>query len=277
MASPTPSRYAVLNRPEVSGVIFHPHAEENRPGEINKDEDHLITVASDVHIGARFHLAASDAANLLFFHGNGEIVADYDGVGSLYNHLGINFLPVDYRGYGRSSGFPTVGDMLADSHLVLTYVRNWLRQNGFNGSLVVMGRSLGSACALELAAAHASHLDGLIIESGFAFAEPLLRLLGVAVDRLGFKEDQGFRNTDKIRQFEGPTLIIHAQFDHIIPLADGRALFDASTARHKRFLQIDGADHNNLFSIGLESYFQAIDDLMRLIRDSSSRRDGVSV
>lgn len=269
MASYPPSRYAVLNRPEVSGVIFHPRAEERRPGEKNKDKDHLIPVAPDVHVGARFHTAAPDAANLLFFHGNGEIVADYDELGSLYNQLGINFLPVDYRGYGRSNGSPTIGDMLADSHLILTYVSNWLRKNGFDGPLVVMGRSLGSACALELAAAHGAHMDGLIIESGFAFAEPLLRLLGVPVDRLGFKEDQGFRNIDKIRQFGRPTLIIHAQFDHIIPLSDGRALFDAATARHKRFVQIDGADHNNLFLIGLEIYLQAIGDLMRLIRDSS--------
>jgi alpha-beta hydrolase superfamily lysophospholipase len=267
MASPNPSQYAVLNRPEVSGVIFHPRAEENRTKGKNKNKDHLITVAPDVHLGARFHLTASDAANLLFFHGNGEIVADYDEVGSLYNRLGINFLPVDYRGYGQSSGTPTIGDMLADSHVILAYVRDWLQKSGFNGPLMVMGRSLGSACALELAAAHADHLDALIIESGFAFAEPLLRLLGVAVDRLGFKEDQGFRNIDKIRQFEKPTLIIHAQFDHIIPLSAGRALFDASTARHKRFVQIDGADHNNLFYIGFESYLQAIGDLMRVIRD----------
>ena len=47
------------------------------------------------------------APSILFFHGNGEIVADYDDLGPLYNRMGINFLAADYRGYGRSTGRPT--------------------------------------------------------------------------------------------------------------------------------------------------------------------------
>ena len=35
-------------------------------------------MADDVVLGARFHPAAATAATILFFHGNGEIVADYD-------------------------------------------------------------------------------------------------------------------------------------------------------------------------------------------------------
>lgn len=261
----TPSSYVALDRPEISNVIFHPRT-EGPPSAHDKDRDHLIAVAPDVQVGARFHMTAEDGANLLFFHGNGEIVADYDELAPLYNRMGINFLPVDYRGYGRSGGRPTVSAMMADGHVVFDYARTWLGRNGFSGPLVVMGRSLGSACALELAAAHSDPIAGLIIESGFAFAEPLLRLLGVAVDQIGFREDQGFRNIDKIRRFEGPTLIIHAQYDHIIPLSDGRSLFDASAARHKRFVQIDGADHNTIFSVGLETYERAVEDFMNTVR-----------
>jgi fermentation-respiration switch protein FrsA (DUF1100 family) len=253
----------VLDRPEVSNVIFHPRREDDPSARAHTEKDHLIGVAPNVHVGARFHMASAGAPNLLFFHGNGEIVADYDELGPVYNSLGLGFLAIDYRGYGRSGGHPSVGSMLADSHVVLAYVRNWLARNGFTGPLMVMGRSLGSACALELAAAHAGKIDGLIIESGFAYAEPLLRLLGVAVDRIGFKEEQGFRNIDKIRQFQGPTLIIHAQYDHIIPLSDGKALYDASAAPQKTFLRIDGADHNNLFFVGLETYLRGIGDFVK--------------
>ncbi|RJQ70835.1 MAG: alpha/beta fold hydrolase [Desulfobacteraceae bacterium] len=266
MTSQDQPAHAVLDSPAISRVIFYPRAEGRRPGARTRDNDHLIAVTPDVQVGARFHMRAKDAVNLIFFHGNGEIVADYDELAPLFNHLGINFLPVDYRGYGRSGGRPTVGAMLTDSHIVLDYVRNWLVKDGFNGPLAVMGRSLGSACALELAAVHAGELDGLIIESGFAFAKPLLRLLGVAVDRIGFREDQGFGNIDKIRKFTGSTLIIHAQFDHIIPISDGQVLFDASAAQHKRFVQIDGANHNDLFSVGLETYLQALEEFVDSVR-----------
>ena len=81
---------------------------------------------------------------------------------------------------------------------------------------------------------------------------------------LGIKEEDGFRNIDKIRAFDKPTLIIHAEKDHIIPFADGQALYEASPAKDKRFLGIPEADHNNLFSHGMEEYMQAVKELAAL-------------
>ena len=264
--------YSLLDRPEVLSVIFHPRPELGPApidGHIN---DHLIQVEKEIHVGARFHLASATGANLLFFHGNGEIVADYDQLGPLYNNLGINFLPVDYRGYGRSNGMPTVGGMMADCHAIFGYVRRWLADNGHTGPLISMGRSLGSACALELVAGHADQIDGLIIESGFAFAAPLLRLLGVNLDASGLKEGDGFANLEKIVGFQGPTLIIHAEYDHIIPFSDGMALYKASTAQDKSLLKIDNANHNDILMRGLDDYLQAIQRFVDRIRRQNGQR-----
>jgi fermentation-respiration switch protein FrsA (DUF1100 family) len=263
MTSMSKTDYAILDRPEVVNAIFHPRAEWGAFSSDGKDNSHTIAVDDGVHIGARFHLAAPDGVNILFFHGNGEIVADYDDLGPLYNKRGINFLAADYRGYGRSNGQPTVGAMMADSHIILEYAKQWLQTNAYGGPLVVMGRSLGSAPALELAAAHGDTIAGLIIESGFALATPLLRLLGVDVARIGFNEDKGFGNLDKIRRYKGPTLIIHAQHDHIIPFSDGQSLHDASGSAKKRLLRIDHADHNDIFYRGMDTYMQAIADFAR--------------
>jgi len=120
------------------------------------------------------------------------------------------------------------------------------------------GRSLGSASALELAARYPAGIDGLIIESGFAFAEPLLRLLGVDLHAVNFREAEGFRNLDKIRDFRKPVLIIHAEFDHIIPFSDGQAFYEASTSPDKTLLKIPGANHNDIFSRGLTEYMAAV-------------------
>ena len=259
--------FSILDRPEVLAAIFHPRAELGRQSEIAHKKDHLIEVASGVSVGARFHMKHPIGANILFFHGNGEIVADYDDIAPLYHELGINFLPVDFRGYGRSSGQPTVSAMMTDCHVVLHYTKKWLEQNAFSGPLIVMGRSLGSAPALELAAAHPEEIDGLIIESGFAHAEPLLRLLGVPTDRIGFKEAAGFNNTEKIALSPMPTLVIHAQYDHIIPFANGRTLYEASKADWKRLVQIEGADHNDLLYVGLNAYLTAIQTLVQHLRN----------
>ena len=257
--------YSTLDRPEIISFLFYPRKEGFLSGGQRGDNDILIPVTKDVVIGARFHSAGTSAPTILFFHGNGEIVSDYDDLSSLYVKLGVNFLPVYYRGYGMSTGHPTVSAMMADCHAIFTYVQNWLKERGHTGPLVAMGRSLGSISALELASNYGNEIDGLIIESGLAYALPLLQLLGIDTGQLGISEETGFSNIEKIQVFHKPTLIIHAERDHIIPFSDGQALFDASPASNKRFLTIPGANHNDIFARGLTDYMNAIGNLMKAI------------
>ena len=254
--------YSPLDRPEVITRLFHPRPEWHASDRGGPSRDVLIPVEKDVVVGARFHMIDQRGANILFFHGNGEIVADYDELGPVYNRMGINFLPVDYRGYGRSTGSPTVTAMMRDSRVVFEFVKNWLGENGYGGPLVAMGRSLGSASVAEIAFNHEDKLDALIIESGFAYAMPLLELLGVDAASIGFREEDGFRNVDKVREFDKPLLIIHAEFDHIIPFSDGQALHDASKSRDKTLLKIRGANHNDIFARGLIEYMSAVKKLV---------------
>ncbi|OQY11053.1 MAG: alpha/beta hydrolase [Desulfobacteraceae bacterium 4572_187] len=218
----------------------------------------MIPVERDKKIGACFHMAEKQDPNILFFHGNGEIVADYDDLGPLYNKMGINFLPVDYRGYGRSTGRPTVTAMMNDSHAIFNFVKKWLLENFYTGPVIVMGRSLGSASAIEIADSHKEKINGLILESGFAWTGPLLRILGIDPNETGFKEETGFRNVDKIKTFDKPALIIHAEQDHIIPFSDGQALYNACSASEKTLLKIPGANHNDIFMRGLPEYMAAV-------------------
>ncbi len=255
------SDYSALDHPDALAAIFHPRPELSPPPPHDGVSDHLIPVAPEINVGARFHCTSAKGANVLFFHGNGEIAADYDNLGPIFNQMDINLLAADYRGYGRSGGSPTVSGMMADCHVILEYARTWLDDNSHTGPIIIMGRSLGSASALELAAAHARHLDGLIIESGFAYAAALLRLLGIDPQRIGFKEESGFVNLDKIRCYTGPTLIIHAEYDHIIPFSDGQALFDASPSATKQLLKISGANHNDILMHGFNAYMQSIQSL----------------
>jgi fermentation-respiration switch protein FrsA (DUF1100 family) len=260
MNSLTPSETA-LDQPEVSARLFHPRKE----GAISSSApglDIMIPVADGVEVGSRFHMAKPEMPSILFFHGNGEIVSDYDDIGPVYNAMGIGFIAVDYRGYGRSTGMPSVSAMMKDCHVIFDFTKDWLAAHHFTGPLILMGRSLGSASALALASAYQKQCDGLIIESGFAYAAPLLRLLGINPAAIGFKEEEGFRNIDKIATFKKPTRIIHAENDHIIPFSDGQALYDASPATDKQLIQIPGANHNDIFFRGREQYFSAIQDFI---------------
>lgn len=258
---------SAFNHPEVHSFLFHPRKEYGEPFAVAGDLRQAtriisIPVDSDVTVGAKFHHADNAAPVVLYFHGNGEIVADYDDIGGLYTSVGINLLPVDYRGYGRSDGSPGVVTMMRDCHAILDVVKDWLRNAGCLGKLIVMGRSLGSACALELAASRQQEIDGLIIESGFAYTLPLLRLLGVDTDAMGIKEDYCFQNVEKAAMYDKPLLVIHAEHDHIIPFSDGQALFSASPSATKQFVKIENADHNTIFYYGIEPYMSAITEFM---------------
>ncbi|SLM32446.1 Hydrolase (Alpha/beta superfamily protein) [Desulfamplus magnetovallimortis] len=255
--------YAILDNPRVSMNLFHPR--KDIYGTSN-DNNLLIPVDDGVDIGACFHMTENkNSPSILFFHGNGEIVSDYDDLGNLYNRMGINFMVVDYRGYGRSSGEPKVSSMMHDCHVILKFAKKFLSEKGYEGSLTVMGRSLGSASALELASTESSHSDfqHLIIESGFAFASPLLMILGIDPSSIGFREDKGFSQVDKISCWKGPALIIHAEHDHIIPFSDGEALFRASGGEKKELVKIPGANHNDIFMRGMDIYLEAIKNLLK--------------
>ncbi len=256
------TNYSLLDKPEACRFIFHPRREVSVFDESIKSLEHRIPVEKDVFIGGRFYLEKTAGPNILFFHGNGEIVADYHELGVLYNRMGINFLAADYRGYGRSSGEPTVSAMMTDCHAILQYVQKVLSEKGFSGPLVLMGRSLGSASAIELASGYPDQIKGLIVESGFAFTGPLLSLLGVNLEKLGFEEKKGFGNLDKIKTYKGPTLIIHAVKDQVIPFNDGKALFEASPSEHKVLLKIPEAGHNDIFIHGFQEYLTEVKKLV---------------
>lgn len=258
MAGLESTNYKVLDQPQVLQNLFHPGRNEPYRRPDNSREDLMIPVEKDVRIGASFHFSGMTSPTILFFHGNGEIVSDYDDFAQFYLELGINFFIADYRGYGDSTGSPTVTNMMKDCHTVLDYVLQFLSEKKITGPLCLMGRSLGSASALELASKRESEFESLIIESGFAYAGPLLRILGIDPNLIGYTEQDGFENIDKMAKVSKPCLVIHAEYDHIIPFSDGEALFEAAGTSDKLFLQIRNANHNDIFLRGMTTYLEHI-------------------
>lgn len=250
--------FSIYDRPEILMYIFHPRPDHGRTPHGARQLS--IPVGGDVFTGARFFHADKKAPTVLLFHGNGEIAADYDDLAPLYCRMNLNFMAVDYRGYGISGGVPTVSSMMSDCHEIFSYVRQYLAGEGYSASVIIIGRSLGAAPALELAAASPGAIAALIIESGFAEMLPLLELLGIDTAGLGLKDD-GFDNVLKISVYQGPTLVIHSEYDQIIPLSQGERLFNASGSRRKTFLKIPGADHNTILMRGLKEYLAAVKEL----------------
>ncbi len=251
--------YSLLDRPDIGLVLFHPRPEYPHPSEDARARTVRFALPDGVMLGGRLYPAAATAPAILYFHGNGEIASDYDDLAPLYNRVGLTLLVVDYRGYGISTGSPLASTLTADAQAVFELVPSVLAAHSLTPSrLLVMGRSLGSAPALALAAASQAKLSGLIIESGFAETVALVRRLGGILPIDANESRDGFGNLDHIQAVTLPTLVIHGEDDWIIPFSDGRRLFDTSAAPHKRLLAIPGAGHNDLMMVGVDQYFPAI-------------------
>ncbi len=250
--------YPILDVREVNRFLFYPRGGEPIPPSTERIKTIIIPVEENIIIGARCHVNSKDAPNILFFHGNGEIVSDYDDFAPFFLDLGFNFIPVDYRGYGFSTGSPSVTAMMRDCHAVFSYVKDWLLAEQMSGPLLIMGRSLGSAAALELACNYENDVAGLILDSGFAYTRPLLDNLGLDPDAIGFREEDGFLNIRKIERFQGPALIIHGDNDEIIAFTEGKELYEACPSTLKQLLIIPGAGHNELLMYGLDDYLASL-------------------
>ncbi len=165
----------------------------------------------------------------------------------------------DYRGYGISTGMPRASTLIADALAVFERTPAVLAEQGLAPiRLLVMGRSLGSAAALGVAAGGSVGLSGLIIESGFADTLALVVRLGGILPIGADEARDGFGNLEHIRAATVPTLVIHGEWDRTIPIGEGRRLFEAAGAADKRWLAIPGAGHNDLMMVGVDRYFPAV-------------------
>lgn len=252
----------------IAKALFYPRPDQPFEPEASGAVDHIFEVEPGVRLRLRFFLAGKNDPVILFFHGNGETARDYDSAAAKYRSLPASLVVAEYRGYGPSTGTPSLESMLRDAHLELKQTQSVLSERGYTGRIVVMGRSLGSAPAIELASVRAKELAGLVIESGFANIIPLLKLLGVPVGALRVSEEQGTRNLAKMGEISLPTLILHAELDDIISIREGELLFEANKDPQKAFLRVPQAGHNDIQFIAGDDYFARIRVLLKRINET---------
>jgi len=194
-------------------------------------------------------------ATVLFFHGNAGNMSDrlYDA--RVLKDLGFNVLLIDYRGYGESTGSPSEDGLYADAGAAWKYLTQ--TRGVPTERMVLFGRSLGGAVAIELAKRHEPAV--LVVESTFT------RLADVGNHHYAFLPvslmlTQRFDSVTKIPHIACPKLILHGTDDQLIPIALGRRLF-AAAAEPKQFIQTPGGHNNSGFTF-TEEYIRKFADFV---------------
>ena len=226
--------------------------------------DLFVPVDLGISISTRFYEKNKDWPWILYFHGNGEVVSDYNDIAPLYHGKGINLVVADYRGYGASDGSPTFSHLIGDGRKVLGKVGEELAKRGLRQGLWVMGRSMGSVAALDLAHHFPEKMRGMIIESGFASVTRLIKHLGLPSRGIDLEPIEQER-IGMIRKISVPTLIIHGEYDDLVPLQEAKDLFAYLGGKEKRLVIIPKADHNSVMFYGMEKYFESIKEFMGMV------------
>ncbi len=258
-----------LDRPEILEVVFPVvyspfYLPDYLQFSSSDVPSYSIEVEEGIKINCGFWVSSKEDPSVLYFHGNGETVASHDWVAPFYNQRGINLFVADYRGYGSSNGKPTISNMIGDAHTIFKGFKEVIEKEGFKRSFFLMGRSLGSMPALELAFNYQNEIRGLIIESGAATNfRRLWNYLGVTEKEAILNDKSLFLNKVKIRQVHKPTLIIHGEYDEIISVEEGKELYQSSGAKDKGILIIPKAGHNDVMVVKPSLYFDTIEEFVK--------------
>ncbi len=144
-----------------------------------------------------------------------------------------------------------------DAHAIFEAAEKELTGRGLGNNLWVMGRSLGSISALELAYRHPNRIQGLIIESGFSSVTRIITHLGIPAHGIGLRKiDQ--ECVEMIRKISMPALVTHGEQDMLVPVEEARDLYRELGSERKKLLIIPAADHNDIMIAGFKNYFDTL-------------------
>ena len=272
LVAPAPSQQSRANTPELSEIPQpsdgEPAASEHQPsidelllffptkhpdGNWKPDnldfEDVWITSDDGIRIHGWYCPCENPRAYVLYAHGNAGNLSHRSALMSrLQNELRVTTLIFDYRGYGRSDGMATTSAAIADARAASKFLAH--RAGVDESELVLMGRSLGGAVVIQVAAD--TQPRGLIVESSFS---SLKKVAAHHYPKLAWLVPRKkLDSLTAIASYTGPFLLSHGTRDRTIPYESGAELYDAANDP-KSFIKIQNADHNDPIP---QTYYNAL-------------------
>lgn len=184
--------------------------------------------------------------NLIFFQPNGgnvSFMADF--FNRLSSGCSLNIYAFNYRGYGESTGEPTIENALEDSGKIIEEVYSMC-----NNSLptILMGYSFG--CFTCLNSPKDSEIEnwikGYVCVSPFSGSEDLSKVIEVPVEMEISPELERLDNEKAVRKITAPILFIHGLNDDFLPVFMSEKLYNICPSKNKKILLIEDAGHNDI-------------------------------
>jgi uncharacterized protein len=193
------------------------------------------TTSDGLQLRAAFRPAANSKATLLFFHGNGDSIEGAGAATRMLTDAGYGALLVEYRGYGGNPGSPNEQGFYLDGEAAIAWLKT---QNISPNQLIIIGNSIGSGTATEMALRH--NPKALVLISGFASLPFVVSDLYPFLPANWLVRDR-YDNVAKIGRVKSPTLILHGNADTLVRPANADVL--AKAAPNATRILIGGKGH----------------------------------
>ena len=192
---------------------------------------------------------------VLFLHGNAENVSTHVNSVLWLVGSGYRVVVVDYRGYGKSGGKPTMAGVHADALAAIDALFGMEEID--KDRVAVLGQSLGGAVAIHAVAnsPHKARIGVLVVDSAFSGYREIARekLAEVALFK-PFRAPLSRLVTDRYsarlwiaRVSPVPVLVIHGDADQVVPRAHGERLFGLAGGPKALWI-VPGAGHIQAFA-----------------------------
>lgn len=185
---------------------------------------------------AFFPPPATDRPVVLYFHGNAEAAVQNLPLAESLRARRFGVFLAEYRGYGGLPGTPSEDGLYADGEAALAE----LGRLGIPSSRVVLvGRSLGSGVAVELATRR--RVAAVVLVSAYTSIVDLGRTVAGSLAPLVIRDR--FDSLSKIARVASPVILLHGTRDDVVPLEMGRRL--AAARPGSRWVEVPEATHND--------------------------------
>ena len=215
-----------------------------------------FTISDGTRLVAWHAKARNPRCTFLYFHGNAGSIADRLEVLEALAEIGVSTFAVDYRGYGKSGGSPSGPGVLADAQGSWAHLT--VRMKVPPNRVVLFGKSLGGACAIDLA--YQVPAKGLVVQSTFtSISDVAARVMPIFPAKLFLRENMN--SVMKIGAAKCPTLVVHSRDDEVVPFAHGQRLFEAAP-EPKWFAEYSGVGHNELITVRRSEWLKDLSEFL---------------
>ncbi len=178
--------------------------------------------------------------NIIFLHGNEGSISQYlDDIKQLHK-VGANILIVDYEGFGKSKGEPSITNSINDAVAMYDYLAKKKKIKPENINL--FGYSYGGAIATELALRRNVH--GIVLQSTFSSLRDIAKSTYTEIIS-PFVSDSLLNSAENIKKIKVPVVISYAENDDVIPITHSLKLYREAN-KPKYLFKIKKAQHENI-------------------------------